>query len=205
MAYYIGDVIKLYASFRNQAYALSDPSSVNLEIVFNTTTYNYALNSGVTRLSLGNYAFSFNASSIGAGVFAWTGSGHIVGSRGKGSFRVLSASDRPDALLAFDTLGDHIVVDGLEKIIITQRNGVSIPIEKALRLQTTGEQSEGSIATFGASVSWNIWTIEMPEPPQINALITDAFGRKYRISRVTNSVLRAMWEIDSVADAGEMK
>jgi len=205
MAYYIGETIKLYASFRNQAYALSDPTTVNLEIVFNKTTFNYGLNSGVTRLSLGVYSFSFNAASVGSGVFSWSCAGHIIGLRRNGSFRVLPESDRPDALLLFDTLGDHTVVDGLEKITITQRNGTTIPIERALRLQTTGEQSEGSVATFGAAVGWNIWAVEMPEPPQINALITDAFGRKYRISRVTNSVLRAMWEIDSIADAGEMK
>lgn len=203
MTYLVGDVARLTVTFRDRAGTLVDPSGVVLEIEFNGTTATYTMASGVERVSLGVYRFNYVTATPGTGIYTWTGAGSAMGNR-MGTLRVLSTSERPAALFGWDPSGDHAVFDGLEKITLTQRNGDQRTVERALRLPSNADQGmAGNVAAFGAIVNWNLWTIECPEPPQINSLITDAYERKYRVNRVTNSVLKAMWEVETTADAGE--
>lgn len=203
MTYFVGDVARLTAIFRDRVGTLVDPSSIVLTIEFNASTATYTTLSGVQRIGLGVYRYDYLTTATGTGIYTWTGAGSAMGNR-MGTLRVLGASDRPAALFSWDPSGDHAVVDGLEKVTLTQRNGAQRTIERALRLPSNADQGmAGNVAAFGAIVSWNLWTIECPEPPQINSLITDAYGKKYRVNRVTNSVLKAMWEVETTADAGE--
>lgn len=203
MTYYVGDIARLTTTFRNSIGSLVDPSSVTLSIELNKTQITYTIGSGVVRASLGFYRFDYSAIQEGIGIYTWTGAGAAMGSR-MGTIRILSASEKPSALFGWDPSGDHAVFDGLERITLTQRNGSSQIIQRVLRLPSTADQGmAGNVAAFGAQVNWNIWTYECPNPPEINSKITDSYGRIYRVDRVTNSVLKAMWEVSSTADAGE--
>lgn len=203
MTYYVGDVARLFTTFRDVVGTLVDPSSVTLTMVFNEVSTTYTTASGIDRISQGAYRFQYSISAAGTGVYTWAGTGSAMGSR-MGTLRALASSQRPAALLYWDPSGDHAVFDGLEQIVLTQRNGAQRVIARALRLPSGADQGmAGNVAAFGAIVNWNVWVADCPDPPQINALITDTYGRRYRINRVTNSVLRSMWEIETTADAGE--
>jgi len=203
MTYFVGDTARLYTTFRDVVGTLTDPSSVTLTMEFNGTSTTYSTATGINRIGQGLYRFGYFLSTPGTGLYQWQGTGSAMGSR-SGTLRVLSSSERPAALLRWDPSGDHSVFDGLEQIILTQRNGAQRVIARALRLPSNADQAmAGNVAAFGAVVNWNVWLTDCPDAPQINSLITDSYGRRYRVNRVTNSVLRSMWEIETTADAGE--
>jgi hypothetical protein len=203
VTYFVGDTARLTVTFRDRTGTLVDPSSVVLGIEFNGNTATYTTLSGVQRVGLGVYRYDYLTTTAGTGIYTWTGTGSALGNR-MGTLRVLATSERLTALFGWDPSGDHAIFDGLEKITLTQRNGAVRTVERVLRLPSNADQGmAGNVAAFGAIVNWNLWTLECPEPPQINSLITDAYGRKYRVNRVTNSVLKSMWEVETTADAGE--
>jgi hypothetical protein len=105
--------------------------------------------------------------------------------------------------LSWSPANDHLIVDGLETVMLTTLAATTTTIYRVLRLPALVDiGSAGALTSYGNITRWNIWIQECPTAPEINALLTDAANVKYRINNVTQSVQRNMWEIETTADAG---
>jgi hypothetical protein len=105
--------------------------------------------------------------------------------------------------LSWSPANDHLVVDGLETVTLTTLAATTTTIYRVLRLPANLDTGgAGALTAYGTTTQWVMWIQECPTAPEINALITDAYGRRYRIDSVVQSVVQNMWEISSTADAG---
>lgn len=200
--YYVGDTVRLAVAFRNPANALVDPSSVTLSISIgnSTTVLVYPASAGMTRTSTGNYSYNLTLTTLGELTYTWAGTGAVAANR-TGGFDVLSARTSPASF--WSPANDHLVFDSLETLVLTRLDGSSQTLLRCLRLPANLQIGEaGAMRAYGTQTDWNIWIQECPTAPEINAKLTDAYGKNYRIDEVVQSVVLNMWEIKSTADAG---
>lgn len=98
---------------------------------------------------------------------------------------------------------DHRFFDQLETLTLTKLDASTSIIPRCLRLPANlGDGMAGGLSAYGNVTRWNIWIQECPTAPELNALLTDSTGRKFRINSVTQSVLLNLWEVETTADAG---
>jgi hypothetical protein len=200
--YYVNDVIRLSAAFRNAQNALTNPTTTTITITVNgtPTTYTYGSSAGFTNPTVGNFQYTYTATTTGSITYVWDGLGAIV-AESAGSFTVASARTVPS--IFWSPANDHLVIDGLETVTLTTLAATTTTIYRVLRLPALVDiGSAGALTSYGNITRWNIWIQECPTAPEINALLTDAANVKYRINNVTQSVQRNMWEIETTADAG---
>lgn len=200
--YFVGDTVRLSATFRNPANALIDPASVTLTTTQNgsTVTYTYTVNPELVRQSLGNYALSLTLAAAGAVSYQWDGTGLDSLSR-SGSFNVLAARTAPASF--WTPANDHLVFDNLETLTLTKLDGTTQTILRCLRLPASlGDGMAGGLSAYGNVTRFNIWLQECPIAPELNALLTDATHRHFRINSVSQSVALNLWEVETTADAG---
>jgi len=101
--------------------------------------------------------------------------------------------------------GDHVVFDRLETLTVMQPDNVTtFSVANALRLPSAlADAPAGNVAVFGVGVRWCLWVIECASHPKINARLTDADGKHYRINTVDLTVSRELYEIESTSEAAE--
>lgn len=201
MSNYLGDTVRLSATFRSPRGVLTDPTATILTIHAPGGDIVVTNNSGLVRVSLGVYRYDYLPTDIGTIQYEWEGQGSALGNR-MGFIRVIE--QRPDALLSWSPAGDHKVFDNLEPVTIVQRDGRSISVSRALRFSATNDQgSAGSLTAFGATTAWDLWTDDCSEAPDLNGLLKDSYGKNYRIDRVSQNARYTMWRLETTCDAGE--
>lgn len=200
--YYVGDTIRLLATFRNPSNAMIDPSTVSLIYTVNGSpvTYTYGTSAEIVRLTVGNYSFTTTLNQAGSVIYEWQGTGLDSLNR-SGAFNVDATRTSPTKF--WSPANDHLIFDNLETLVLTRLDGTTRTILRCLRTPVNKSTGTGSAFTgFGSTTTWSIWFQECPETPEINALLTDAYGKKYRIDTVTRSVVLNMFEIQTTMDAG---
>jgi hypothetical protein len=200
--YYVGDTIRIAATFRSPANALVDPDTVTLTFTLsgNSTTYTYGTSTELINPTVGSYVLNYTAGAAGNVSYVWESTGASTVTR-SGGFNVLASRVTPSSF--WTPANDHLVFDNLETISITSLAGNTTTVLRVFRLPANLDTAgAGSLTAYGTTTQWNMWIQECPVAPEINALITDAYGRKYRIDSVMQSVVQNMWEVSSTADAG---
>lgn len=200
--YYVGDTIRVAATFRNPANALVDPTTVTLTFTLAgvPTVYVYGTDPELSNPTVGSYTLNYTAATAGSVAYVWESTGASTVAR-TGGFTVLASRVVPSSF--WTPAGDHLVFDNLETVSITSLAGVTSTVLRVFRLPANLDTGgAGALTAYGTTTQWNMWIQECPTAPEINALITDAYGRKYRIDSVVQSVVQNMWEISSTADAG---
>lgn len=201
-SYYVNDTIRISAAFRSDQNALIDPDTVSITITQNSvsTTYTYGVGAAIVRPTIGNYYINYLLLAAGELSYEWDGINAVTIAR-SGGFTVLQSRALPSSF--WTPANDHLVFDNLETVSITTLAGVTSTILRVFRLPANLDTGgAGALTAYGTTTQWNMWIQECPTAPEINALITDAYGRKYRIDSVVQSVVQNMWEINSTADAG---
>ena len=101
--------------------------------------------------------------------------------------------------------GDHAVFDRLETLTLMQPDDVTtFSIANALRLPSAlADAPAGNVAVYGVGVRWCLWVIECVQHPKINARLTDADGKHYRINTIDLTVSQELYEIGSTSEAAE--
>lgn len=200
--YYIGDTVRLAAAFRNPQNALVDPTTVNLLITSNnsTTVLIYPASAGMTRNSIGNYSYNLTLTATGSLSYEWIGTGAINANQ-IGGFTVASSRTSPASF--WSPANDHLIFDNLETLVLTRLNGSTQTLLRCLRLPANlGDGMAGGLSSYGNVTRFNIWLQECPIAPELNALLTDATNRHFRINSVSQSVALNLWEVETTADAG---
>lgn len=201
-SYYVNDTIRISATFRSDQNALIDPDTVSITITQSSvsTTYIYGVGDAIVRPTIGYYYINYLLLAAGELSYEWDGTNATTIAR-SGGFTVLQSRALPSSF--WTPANDHLVFDNLETVLITTLAGVTSTVLRVFRLPANLDTGgAGALTAYGTTTQWNMWIQECPIAPEINALITDAYGRKYRIDSVVQSVVQNMWEINSTADAG---
>lgn len=201
-SYYVNDTIRIAAAFRSDENALVDPGSVSLTITHDgtSTTYIYGVGADIVRPTVGNYYINYLLLATGELSYEWNSSGATTASR-IGGFSILQSRSLPSSF--WTPANDHLVFDNLETITLTRLDSTTEVVLRVFRLPAVSDQgSAGVLVAYGNVTQWNIWIQECPIAPEINSLMTDAYGRNYRINQVVQSVALNMWEVETTADAG---
>ena len=201
-SYYVNDTIRISAAFRSDQNALIDPDTVSITITQSSvsTTYTYGVGTAIVRPTIGYYYTNYLLLAAGELSYEWDGTNAVTIAR-SGGFTVLQSRALPSSF--WTPANDHLVFDNLETLLLTRLDSTTQTILRVFRLPAVSDQgSAGALIAYGNVTQWNIWIQECPIAPEINSLLTDAYGRNYRINMVTQSVALNMWEIETTADAG---
>jgi hypothetical protein len=105
-----------------------------------------------------------------------------------------------------DVSNDWMVFDNTETIVFANIGAASITIPRVVRRSSSMVVSDGGGAlVYGADVTFIIFRVNVPGgfAPRVNARITDAHGRSYRVDSINDGVLRTRWLVNCTSEAGQ--
>ena len=105
-----------------------------------------------------------------------------------------------------DVSNDWMIFDNTETITITNIGDASVIVPRVVRRSSGMVVADGGGAlVYGADVTFVVFRVNTPGgfAPKINARITDAKGKSYRVDSINDGVLRTRWLINCTSEAGQ--
>jgi hypothetical protein len=101
---------------------------------------------------------------------------------------------------------DWTVFDNTETITFTNIGSSPITIQRVVRRSSSMVIADGGGGlVYGADATFIIFKVNTPNAfaPKINAKITDAKGKSYRVDSINDGALRTRWLVNCTSEAGQ--